>query len=49
MDDQTANFNREVRDIWNHNAVFWDEFMADGNDFHRVLISPSVIRLRPME
>lgn len=38
--------NDEVRDIWNRNAEFWDEHMGpEGNDFHRLLVSPSAERL----
>ena len=37
--------NDRVRDAWNTNASFWDERMADGNDFFRLLVWPSVERL----
>jgi SAM-dependent methyltransferase len=35
----------EVRDIWNQNAAFWDDYMQEGNDFQRLLISPTEERL----
>jgi 2-polyprenyl-3-methyl-5-hydroxy-6-metoxy-1,4-benzoquinol methylase len=37
--------NDEVRDIWNRNADFWDARMGEGNDFHKILIEPSQLRL----
>ncbi len=40
-----AALNREVRDIWNMNAAFWDEYMKEGNDFHKLLIAPAQERL----
>ncbi len=44
--------NREVGEIWNRNADFWNERMGEGNDFHSILISPSqerLLDLRPGE
>jgi 2-polyprenyl-3-methyl-5-hydroxy-6-metoxy-1,4-benzoquinol methylase len=35
----------EVRQIWDAKAAFWDERMADGNQFQRELIGPAVERL----
>ncbi|MBV9280807.1 MAG: class I SAM-dependent methyltransferase [Chloroflexi bacterium] len=35
----------ETRDIWNRKAAHWDEYMGEGNDWHRKLISPAVERL----
>jgi len=35
----------DVRDIWDRNASFWDEQMAEGNLFHRHLVGPSAERL----
>lgn len=29
-----------ARDAWHANARFWDQRMADGNDFFRVLVWP---------
>jgi 2-polyprenyl-3-methyl-5-hydroxy-6-metoxy-1,4-benzoquinol methylase len=41
-----AMLNAESREIWNRNAAFWDDYMgAEGNDFHRLLVSPSAERL----
>ena len=37
--------NREVRDIWNRNADYWDRRMGEGNDFHSLLIGPAQERL----
>jgi len=46
-DNQPAprSLNDEVRDIWNTNAVFWDDKMREGNDFHRLLVGPATERL----
>lgn len=44
--------NREVREIWNGNAGFWDARMGEGNDFHKILIEPTqqrLLGLRPGE
>lgn len=40
---ETENVN--VRQAWDTNARFWDERMADGNDFFTSLVWPSVERL----
>lgn len=37
--------NQEVRDIWDRNAVFWDNRMGEGNSFHKTLIEPTQERL----
>jgi 2-polyprenyl-3-methyl-5-hydroxy-6-metoxy-1,4-benzoquinol methylase len=37
--------NQEVRDIWDHNAAFWDQRMGEGNTFHKTLIEPTQERL----
>lgn len=37
--------NRRARDAWDANAGFWDERMADGNDFFKVLVWPAVEEL----
>lgn len=34
-----------VKDIWNTNAEFWDKRMGEGNDFHKILIEPTQLRL----
>jgi 2-polyprenyl-3-methyl-5-hydroxy-6-metoxy-1,4-benzoquinol methylase len=35
----------ESRDIWDQNAHWWDTRMGEGNDWHRMLIAPSVEKL----
>jgi 2-polyprenyl-3-methyl-5-hydroxy-6-metoxy-1,4-benzoquinol methylase len=37
--------NLRARDAWDTNARFWDERMADGNDFFNSLVWPSVEKL----
>jgi 2-polyprenyl-3-methyl-5-hydroxy-6-metoxy-1,4-benzoquinol methylase len=37
--------NSDVQSAWNANAEFWDERMADGNDFLNLLVWPAVERL----
>jgi SAM-dependent methyltransferase len=37
--------NRDVRDLWDQKAAFWDEQYGEGNDFHKTLIEPAVERL----
>jgi len=37
--------NSQVRRAWNANAEFWDERMAEGNDFFNLLVWPAVERL----
>jgi 2-polyprenyl-3-methyl-5-hydroxy-6-metoxy-1,4-benzoquinol methylase len=44
MSDTHEN-NLKVRGAWNTNARFWDERMAEGNEFLNVLIWPVVERL----
>ena len=39
------DLNRQAKDIWDHNAPFWDEYFKEGNDFHRLLVSPTVEKL----
>jgi len=44
--------NRQSREAWDTNAAFWDERMADGNDFQRLLIAPTcekLLQLQPGE
>jgi 2-polyprenyl-3-methyl-5-hydroxy-6-metoxy-1,4-benzoquinol methylase len=43
--NEPARLNDEVREIWNRNADFWDGRMGEGNDFHKLLIEPSQLRL----
>ena len=37
--------NEEVKSIWNTNAEFWDSKMGEGNDFHKMLIEPTQLKL----
>ena len=37
--------NDAVKNIWNANAEFWDSKMGEGNDFHRILIEPTQLKL----
>jgi 2-polyprenyl-3-methyl-5-hydroxy-6-metoxy-1,4-benzoquinol methylase len=37
--------NSGVQRAWNANAAFWDERMADGNEFFNLLVWPAVERL----
>lgn len=34
-----------IRRAWEHNAAFWDEGMAEGNDWVRLLVGPATDRL----
>jgi 2-polyprenyl-3-methyl-5-hydroxy-6-metoxy-1,4-benzoquinol methylase len=36
---------REVREAWEHNALWWDEYMGEGRDFQNLLIGPATERL----
>ena len=42
---QAHEHNSQVQRAWNANAAFWDERMAEGNDFFNVLVWPAVERL----
>lgn len=44
MSDSTVTSDR-VRAVWDTNAAFWDERMGEGNEFHRYLIEPNMLRL----
>ena len=37
--------NKEVKNIWNINAESWDSRMGEGNDFHKILIEPTQLKL----
>lgn len=37
--------NLEVKGIWNANAEFWDLRMGEGNDFHKLLVEPTQLKL----
>lgn len=39
------HLNVQTRDVWDANAAFWDDRMAEGNDFHRELVAPAAERL----
>lgn len=39
------NMENRVKDIWNANAKFWDSKMGEGNDFHKILIEPTQLKL----
>jgi 2-polyprenyl-3-methyl-5-hydroxy-6-metoxy-1,4-benzoquinol methylase len=42
---QNGEDNLQVQRAWNTNAKFWDDRMAEGNDFFNILIWPAVERL----
>jgi SAM-dependent methyltransferase len=47
---QNDDQNIEAQRAWNTNAAFWNERMADGNDFFNALVWPAVERLlQPLE
>jgi SAM-dependent methyltransferase len=46
---ERISFNEEVREIWNQNAVFWNERMGEGNEFHLKLVLPSVEQLLALQ
>jgi ubiquinone/menaquinone biosynthesis C-methylase UbiE len=39
------SLNQDNKNIWNTNADFWNERMAEGNDFHKILIEPNQLKL----
>ena len=41
--------NAAVRDRWNAKAAYWDEHMADGNQFQRELLRPALERLLELQ
>ena len=43
--DDPAAFNRQVRDVWDRKAGFWDDRFGEGNDFHRTVVEPAADRL----
>ena len=43
--DISESLRRDVGEIWDQNADFWDERMGEGNDFHKRLIEPAQLRL----
>jgi ubiquinone/menaquinone biosynthesis C-methylase UbiE len=42
---EEKTIHREVQEIWERNAAFWDEYMGEGGAFQRVLIGPTTERL----
>src|SRR2546425_1911030 len=46
---QSADLNEDTRNIWDHNAAFWDDNMGDGNDFQRILVAPASERLLDLQ
>lgn len=43
------DLNQKASSIWNRNAAFWDDYFKEGNDFHRLLVSPAVERLLELQ
>ena len=43
------NLNDEVREIWQENAPYWDEYMGEGNAFALQLVYPAAERLLQAE
>ena len=43
--DDIQHANEATRQAWDANAAFWDEKMAEGNDFVNVLQWPAILRL----
>ena len=37
--------SRNAQEIWEHNALWWDERYGEGNDFQKILIGPATERL----
>jgi SAM-dependent methyltransferase len=48
MTDPNTDPNQETLDAWDTNAAFWDEHMAEGNDFVNLLQWPAIERLLPI-
>jgi 2-polyprenyl-3-methyl-5-hydroxy-6-metoxy-1,4-benzoquinol methylase len=45
----TSRISDEVRDIWDTNAPFWDEYMGEGKHFQHHLIGPTTERLLELQ
>ena len=43
------SIDREVWEIWERNAAFWDEYMGEGGVFQRVLIGPATEHLLDLQ
>ncbi|MHB8104460.1 MAG: class I SAM-dependent DNA methyltransferase [Dehalococcoidales bacterium] len=41
----TRKVNKEVKDIWNANAAFWDNYMGEGNAYHKLLLDPNQLEM----
>jgi 2-polyprenyl-3-methyl-5-hydroxy-6-metoxy-1,4-benzoquinol methylase len=44
-----SNANEEIRQVWDDNAAYWDEFMGEGNDFVEVLCWPVTKQLLELQ
>ncbi len=42
---KTEDENSQAQQAWNTNAEFWDQRMAEGNDFFNILVWPAVEKL----
>ncbi len=50
--EQAGKLAADVQAIWNGNAVFWDDYFGEGNNFQKMLIGPAterLLQLRPGE
>ena len=45
INNDIENANEETRQAWDANAAYWDEKMAEGNDFVNLLQWPAILRL----
>jgi 2-polyprenyl-3-methyl-5-hydroxy-6-metoxy-1,4-benzoquinol methylase len=43
------SLNKDVRTRWDTNAAFWDERMGEGNDYHRFLVEPAMLKLLELQ
>lgn len=42
-------YRQEVKQVWNHNSAYWDDYMGEGNDFVNVLCWPAIEELLSIE
>lgn len=49
LTDSAESLRQEVIRIWDQNAEFWDQKMAEGNKFHKTLIEPAQLRLLELQ
>lgn len=47
--ENLQTLTQETREIWNQNAVWWDEKMGEGNQFQKVLVGPATERLLELQ